>query len=267
MDDKNLSKRKEEEKKIEEEKKRDEQKKEAEKQQEERKEHGHDTNSFTHHQEARSEKTEQEVSAPQPTLAPKHENEKEKRHRPQNTMKFLAGIENSLNKGHSADAILLEAKSKIQMMKDTKEHEERADLLKRADKFFEENLEKNGRDGSLDLTFKDQETGKRVEGHFENGQLAGKDALKIYDDDNEFVEAASFDKAGDVTERFSRETGRTEIKKEQAQAIADNQQEQEKDEEKKAFDPSRRPSIEERKARLRQEIAEKEKGKEKGHEL
>lgn len=266
MDDKNLSKRKEEEKKIEEEKKQEERKKEEEKRQEQEKEEHHDTNRFTH-QEERSEKKEQEVSAPQPTPTPKRENEKEKQHRPQGTMKFLSGIENSLNKGHSADAILLEAKSKIQMMKDTKEHEERADLLKRADKFFEENLEKNGRDGSLDLTFKDQETGKRVEGHFENGQLAGKDALKIFDDDNELVEADSFDKAGDVTERFSRETGRTEIKKEQAQAIADNQQEQEKDEEKKAFDPSRRPSIEERKARLRQEIAEKEKGKEKGHEF
>ena len=259
MDDKNLSKRKEEEKK------RDEQKKEAEKRQEERKEHGHDTNRFTHQE--RSEKKEQEVSAPQPTPTPKHENEKEKQHRPQGTMKFLAGIGNSLNKGHSADAILLEAKSKIQMMKDTKEHEERADLLKKADKFFEENLEKNGRDGSRDLAFTDQETGKRIEAHFEDGQLSGKDALKIYDDNNELVEAASFDKAGDVTERFSRETGRTEIKKEQAQAIADNQQEQEKNEEKKAFDPSRRPSLEERKARLRQEIAEKEKGKEKGHEL
>ena len=260
MDDKNLSKRKEEEKKIEEEKKQEERKKEAEKRQEK------EERSFTHKEE-RSEKKEQEVSAPQPTPTPKRENEKEKQHRPQGTMKFLSGIENSLNKGHSADAILLEAKSKIQMMKDTKEHEERADLLKKADKFFEENLEKNGRDGSCDLAFTDQETGKRVEAHFENGQLSGKDALKIYDDNNELVEAASFDKAGDVTERFSRETGRTEIKKEQAQAIADNQQEQEKNDEKKAFDPSRRPSIEERKARLRQEIEEKEKGKEKGHEL
>lgn len=265
MNDKNLSKRKEEEKKIEEEKKREEeQKKEAEKRQEEMKERSRDGDRFAHHQEEQSMKPEQEVSAPQPDPTPKRENEKQAEHRPQDTMKFLSGIENSLHKGRSADAILREAKANIQMMKDTKEHEERADLLRRADKFFEEDLDKNGRDGQRDIIFADPETGKRVEGHFENGQLSGQDALKIYDENDDLVESASFDKSGQVTDRFSSEAGRTEIK-----LADDRQREQEKNEEKKAFDPSRRPSLEERKARLRQEIAEreKEKGKEKGHEL